>query len=128
MRNSPLGAPNSTAWQSSIAQGHARSVKGFIVATRFATETKPTIRTTLFAEDPQTTGDGPLGAEDGFELGATVISAHYGEIAAKLNQPVLASALSNGFAVPEDIRFPVTIWTFQMELSRFSACETKLTA
>jgi hypothetical protein len=95
--------------------GHARSVKGFIVATRFATETKPTIRTTLFAEDPQTTGDGPLGAEDGFELGATVISAHYGEIAAKLNQPVLASALSNGFAVPEDIRFPVTIWTFQME-------------
>jgi hypothetical protein len=95
--------------------GHPRTVKGFIVATRFATETKPTVRTTLFAEDPQTPGDGPLSAEDGFQLGATVISAHYGEIAAKLNQPLLASALTNGFSVPEEIRFPVTIWTFQME-------------
>lgn len=95
--------------------GYARSVKGFIVATRFATETKPTIRTTLFAEDPQTPGDGPLSVEDGLQLGATLISAHYGEIAAKLNQPILASALSNGFAVPDEIRFPVTIWTLQME-------------
>jgi hypothetical protein len=95
--------------------GHARSVKGFIVATRFATETKPTIRTTLLAEDPQTPGDSPLSAEDRFQLGATLISARYGEIAAKLNQPILASALSNGFAVPDEIRFPVTIWTFQTE-------------
>jgi hypothetical protein len=94
--------------------GHARSVKGYIVATRFATETKPTIKSTIFAEDPQTHGDGPLGPEDAFELGATVISAHYADIAAKLNQPILASALSNGFAVPDEILFPVTIWTFQI--------------
>jgi hypothetical protein len=56
-----------------------------------------------------------LGADDAFQLGAAVISSHYGEIAAKLNQPILASALSNGFAVPEEIRFPVVIWSFQMD-------------
>lgn len=95
--------------------GHSRSVKGYIVATRFATESKPTINSRLFAEDPQSPGDRALGGEEAFELGTIVISAHYAKIAAKLNQPILASALSNGFNVPNEIRFPVTVWTFQTE-------------
>jgi hypothetical protein len=96
--------------------GHARNVKGYIVATRFATEAKPATKSTLLAEDPQSPGDGQLNEEERREIGAMVMSAHYAEIALKLAQPILASALANGFVVPEEIQFPVTVWEFQSRL------------
>lgn len=93
--------------------GHPRSMKGYIVGTRFATETKPNTNTTLYAEDPATPGERPLGPDDTPLLGRAVISLHYAEIASKLNQPVLADALLQGYTVPEEIRFPTIVWALQ---------------
>jgi len=94
--------------------GQERSVKGFIIAVRFGTEYKPSIKTTLFAEDPATHGNGSLDAEDAQAIGAAIITSHYSGIASKLNQPILAAALSGGFTVPDEILFPATIWEMRL--------------
>jgi hypothetical protein len=39
-----------------------------------------------------------------------VIAAHYAEIAHKLNQPILADSLAQGYVVPSEIQFPVILW------------------
>ncbi|MGO7904928.1 hypothetical protein AB9E09_09675 [Rhizobium leguminosarum] len=97
------------------------SVKGHIVATRFATETEsPLVKSKLFAEDPKSPGERPL--LDAPEIGAAVIALHYSEIAAKIRQPILASSLSSGQRVPEEIQFPAMVWEFigaQMNRKRF---------
>lgn len=91
------------------------SVKGYIVATRYATEkNRKSLRSTLFAEDPKSRGDVPLDGERGSELGSLILAKHYARIAKKLSQPVLSSALDVGFQVPEQIRFPVMIWEVPM--------------
>lgn len=95
------------------AAGNPCSMKGFIVATRFATEAKPNTKSTLYAEDPETPGERPLEPDDTPLLGRAVVSLHYAEIASKLNQPILADALLQGYAVPEEIRFPTIVWTLQ---------------
>jgi hypothetical protein len=96
------------------ASGTLRQVKGYIVATRFATENQTSVQSTLFAEDPSSPGDLSLGEDQAGDLGAAIIGLHYGEIALKLGQNVLALALSGGFTVPEDIFFPVTIWELRI--------------
>lgn len=95
------------------ASGNPCSVKGYIVATRFATETKPNTKSTLYAEDPETPGERPLGPDDTPQLRRAVVSLHYAEVASKLNQPILADALLQGYAVPDEILFPSTVWTLQ---------------
>src|SRR5262249_14281396 len=80
-------------------KGIARSIKGYIVSVRFGTEIKPRTNTTLFAEDPATRGEGGFGGEEAGEFGRLVTLAHYGGIAEKLNQPILAAVLSNGLVV-----------------------------
>lgn len=92
--------------------GAARSIKGFIVATRFGTEEQPNIKSTLFAEDPKSPGDGNLENEDERSLGSLIVSVHYSYVAQKLNQQVLSASLLNGFVVPPEIIFPVTLWKF----------------
>jgi hypothetical protein len=92
------------------SNGRHRRVKGYIVATRFATEEKPSLKSGIFAEDPDSPGELPLAENQSGELGAAIMALHYSDIAMKLGQPILASALFNGFVVPEEIRFPVTIW------------------
>lgn len=94
--------------------GHARNVKGYIVATRFATEERVGVKSSLFAEDPASPGDGELNEEERRAVGGMVMSAHYAEIAVKLNLPIIAAALGNGFLVPEELQFPVTVWEFQI--------------
>ncbi len=89
-------------------------VKGFIVATRFATESQPRVQTCIFAEDPESPGELPFEDTGDHSLGNMVIRLHYGGVASKLNQPVLAAALMGGFVVPEEIRFPVMVWQFQI--------------
>jgi hypothetical protein len=96
------------------AAGHSKQVKGFIIAVRFGTEESANIDTTLFAEDPNSLGDGELNRESHFLLRSLVVSSHYASHARKLNQPILATALENYFVVPEEIRFPVMIWEFQV--------------
>ena len=51
-------------------------------------------------------------------VGRIVVVLHYADIAAKLNQPILAAALSNGFVVPDEIRFPAGVW--QMRVGPYS--------
>ena len=95
-------------------KGTLLSVKGYIVATRFATECTPYTRSTLFAEDPSTPGEVHLDEERSAPLGSAVIGLHYAELAQKLNQPILAEALELGFVVPEEILIPTVIWELRM--------------
>ncbi len=98
------------------ATGTARSVKGHVVATRFATESDiAAIRTTLFAEDPESAGDSPLEGETARALGTAILGEHYGRIAEKLNQPLLAAALFNGTAIPDEILIQVVSWELALD-------------
>jgi hypothetical protein len=94
--------------------GVPRKMKGFIVATRFAAETKPKTRSCIYAEDPETPGERPLSPDDSPGLGNAILAMHYSDIAWKLNQPILAEALSLGFLTPPEIQFPATVWELQI--------------
>jgi len=90
------------------------SLKGFIVATRFATENdSQRIKTKIHAEDPYTPGEININEVDS-NLGLRILSLHYANIAEKLNQPLLASSLQNGFVLPDMIRLRVTVWELLM--------------
>lgn len=87
------------------------SVKGHIVATRFATEEDgPRIKSRLFAEDPASPGEIPISESPG--LGAAVVALHYSDIAAKIRQPILATSLATGITMPDEIQFPAMVWEF----------------
>ncbi|MCA1440799.1 hypothetical protein I6F07_11365 [Ensifer sp. IC4062] len=88
--------------------GKVCSLKGYVVATRFARESQPRVKSTLYAEDPATRGE-PF--RDGARpLRNAVVSLHYATIAEKLNQPLLSAALRNRVTVPTEIRFPAIVW------------------
>jgi hypothetical protein len=92
-------------------QGNLCSVKGHIVATRFATEADgDRIKSRLLAEDPASPGDTRLREAPG--LGASVIALHYSGIAAKIRQPILSTSLALGATVPDEIQFPALVWEF----------------
>jgi hypothetical protein len=92
-------------------QGNLCSVKGHIVATRFATEADgDRIKSRLLAEDPASPGDTTLREAPG--LGAAVIALHYSDIAAKIRQPILSTSLALGVTVPDEIQFPAMVWEF----------------
>jgi hypothetical protein len=95
--------------------GYLESLKGFIVATRFAIEAKGPKQSTIYAEDPNTRGELPMNERARRELAAAVTAVHYGRIAEKLAQPIMAASLRGGFRVPDEIGFPAVIWEFQME-------------
>jgi hypothetical protein len=61
-------------------------------------------------EDPDSPGDRPLGSEESLTLGQAVLALHYADVANKINQPILASALELGFQVPTAIAFPAALW------------------
>jgi hypothetical protein len=88
------------------------SMKGHIVATRFATEKDgPRVKSKLYAEDPASPGSQPL--REAPELGSAVMALHYSHIAAKLRQPILAAALTANTTVPPEINFPAFVWRFR---------------
>jgi hypothetical protein len=98
------------------AAGVPRTVKGHIVATRFATEVDSSrIQSKLFAEDPQTEGDAPLDERAARALASVTIGIHYSHIAEKLNQRLLAAALWNGIPLPKEILVPVTLWRLELD-------------
>lgn len=120
-RTSPVsfGNANFESWRKQFdrvvvkdASNVQRSIKGFIVATRFATEANTKLKSTVFAEDPATSGEGPL--RDDRSLHAIAKSLHYAEVAAKLRQPILSAALMTGVPVPEEILFPAMVWELVM--------------
>ncbi|MQW02803.1 hypothetical protein GHK45_02855 [Sinorhizobium meliloti] len=87
------------------------SVKGHIVATRFATQADShRTKSKLFAEDPASPGRRQL--RDAPEIGSAVIALHYADLVAKLRQPILSSSLRLGSPVPGEILFPAFTWEF----------------
>jgi hypothetical protein len=96
------------------SSGVLRKMKGFIIATRFAVESKPKTRSCIYAEDPESPGERPLSPDASSDLGHAIIGMHYSEIARKLNQPILAEALSLGFLTPPEIVFPVIVWELRI--------------
>jgi hypothetical protein len=90
--------------------GVPRKMKGFVVATQFATEAKPKTKSAIYAEDPESPGERSLAGDEGFGLGNAIVALHYSDIAWKLSQPILAEALSLGFITPPQIQFPAMVW------------------
>ncbi len=97
------------------SKGVVQSVKGHIVATRFATEESPRVNSKLFAEDPQTEGESQLDERATQALADATVGIHYSKIALKLNQPLLAAALWNGVRLPAEILLPVTLWRLEID-------------
>src|SRR5262249_20614392 len=91
--------------------GSAKSVKGYIVATQFASEANPRFRSALYAEDPATPGDEPLSSDFSNGIGGAVCTIHYARIVEKLNQPVLAAALATQYPVTADYLIRVSRWS-----------------
>jgi hypothetical protein len=94
--------------------GSAIAIKGFIVASRFATESRPSVRSALFAEDPNTEG---LTEGDGIDMqrfSVGVISLHYAGIARKMGIPLLAASLETGTPLPVEVRIPAAVWEVQV--------------
>ena len=96
------------------AAGQAETIKGYVVATRFATEAKPRLKSTLYAEDPESSGDQPIGEGARLELARAIVGIHYGRIAEILGLPILAASLRTGFVIPEEILVPITVWELQL--------------
>jgi hypothetical protein len=93
------------------AAGIPRSIKGHIVATRFATEESGSrLQSGIWAEDPESPGEPQTEGDGTTELGSAVVSAHYSTIAVKLSQPLLASALATGVPLPEEVRILGVAW------------------
>ncbi|WP_128089602.1 hypothetical protein [Bradyrhizobium viridifuturi] len=119
-RTSPIsfGSADFKSWRKQFDRvavkdpaGNLCSVKGHIVATRFATEVdNDRIKSRLLAEDPASPGETPLHEAPG--LGAAVIALHYSDLVAKIRQPILSAALALGVTVPEEIQFPAMAWEF----------------
>lgn len=89
-------------------------VKGYIVATRFTSEkNSANKRTTVYTEDPETSGEEPLRdeSESAVHLGRVAAALHYAGIFRKLNLPAIASALELGYALDERLFFQAPEWT-----------------
>jgi len=94
-------------------EGLSRKLKGHIVATRFVAQTdSPALRSTVYAEDPESPGEVLVDEENG--VGGAVMQSHYAGIVEKLDQQILSAALGRAFAVPDEIRFPGFIWELRL--------------
>jgi hypothetical protein len=90
--------------------GSAMSVKGYIVAMRWAVHTHSSaIFTTLSAEDPQTPGERAFFDESG-SFAAAVRSLHYAPSLAKIRQPALSAALATGTTIADELGFQIVLW------------------
>lgn len=94
------------------AAGNAVRVKGHIVATRFATESKPRVQSKLYAEDPSTEGREQISADTALLLSRQVAASHYADVLMKLDQPLLAFAIRRSLRLEPQIGIPVTVWGF----------------
>lgn len=86
-----------------------RKLKGYIVATQFATESKGPRKSKVFAEDPETFGDSALDDNE-TGLSRAVIAIHYSRLLSKLELRLLSQSLELGFIVPSQLTFNLPIW------------------
>lgn len=92
------------------AQNQPMSVKGYIVAMRWATEKDSAgTFTKLSAEDPRTPGERPF-FDEGGGFAAAVRSLHYAPTLRRLRQPILSNALTHGFVTADELQFQVIVW------------------
>ncbi len=88
-----------------------RSTKGYIVATKLATDASPaTQRSATFIEDPATEGE-PLTREQARQMSRAAKALHYSRIFHKLQLTPLASALNLGYALTRQLAFQLPVWT-----------------
>ncbi|MGO4309128.1 hypothetical protein AB4Z35_04500 [Pseudomonas sp. KB_15] len=85
-------------------------VKGHIVATRFATESKPRVKSKLYAEDPSTEGREPISPQTARRLSTQVAASHYADVLMKLDQPLLAHAIRRLLPLDNEIRIFGVVW------------------
>lgn len=93
------------------AQGRQLRLKGYIVATRFRTEDRGArVKSKLYCEDPYSPGEAEPSADALHALGSVVVSHHYASVFERLNLPLNALALRQGFPLPEGQRVTVGLW------------------
>lgn len=90
------------------------SVKGHIVATRFATEHRTRVDSKLYAEDPNTEGQEPISQRTEALLSKQIAASHYADILLKLDQAHMSFALRNQLLMEPEIRITATIWRFSV--------------
>lgn len=94
--------------------GLPRRLKGYIVATRLATDASSSrVRTTAFIEDPEVPGEGSLLDTQRRALGRAAAAIHYGRVFSKLSLPLFAGALSDGWSLTRDLSFQIPVWACQ---------------
>jgi len=91
--------------------GKCLSLKGFIVATRFATADRSRTYPALYIEDPHTPGEEAGPDEDLTELGRVIVAVHYGRVFRKLQLDLLAASLEGYGSTPNELTFQVPVWT-----------------
>jgi hypothetical protein len=80
------------------------------VATRFATDAShPRVRTTSHVEDPETDGVA-LSREEAGSLSRVAVALHFGRFFQKLGLRPIASALSLGYALTQELTLQVPVW------------------
>jgi hypothetical protein len=93
------------------SSGTQKKLKGYIVATKFTTdENRPSNKSEVFAEDPETTGDGFLEDNGPVRL---CVAIHYSRLLSKLGLGLLSSSLEKGFVIPENLTFKLPVWRCQ---------------
>jgi hypothetical protein len=93
------------------AQSVPIGLKGYIVATSFATDANATSkRTTVYVEDPVTIGES-ISRDVSPPVGRVTLAMHYGRVFSKIGLRLIASALSNGFSLTGDAAYQVPVWT-----------------
>ncbi|MCA9201156.1 MAG: hypothetical protein KDA87_26630 [Planctomycetales bacterium] len=99
------------------SRGQPRTVKGYIVGTRFTTEENTdSLRSAIYAEDPDSPGEEPLDSELAQTLRAAVVAQHYVSVFQKLDQSLIAAALASATTVPNQLQLQATVWELQLAL------------
>jgi hypothetical protein len=90
--------------------GRARKTKGYIVATRFASERdSQRVVSKVLIEDPSTPGELIEGA-DGDNPSAMIVDEHYAAVMSALRLRSIADVLSKGTVLPKELGRRVGVW------------------
>jgi len=95
-----------------VEDGHGvpRSLKGYILATRFVTDANAaTARSTSYIEDPESLGEA-LPDDQAPAIGRGIAALHYARVLNKLGLLPLASALDLGYALTEVLTLQMPRW------------------
>jgi len=98
-------------------RGRILGLKGFILASSFASINNKDRFTSLFVEDPEIKGE-KLNSDDvesTNDLLKGILSIHYGQVLKYLNYDIIASALIEGFEIPDEYKFNFPIYRSNLD-------------